>query len=39
MRLMEAGEVVVAGRDVPTNVRYWHKADMRVCTANVRYWG
>jgi len=22
-----------------TNVRYWHKADMRQCTAHVRYWG
>jgi hypothetical protein len=20
-------------------VRYWHKADIRLCTANVRYWG
>ena len=22
-----------------TIVRYWHKADMRECAANVRYWG
>ena len=21
------------------NVRYWHKADMGLCAANVRYWG
>jgi hypothetical protein len=21
------------------HVRYWHKADMGLCAANVRYWG
>jgi hypothetical protein len=21
------------------DVRYWHKADIRLCTANVRFWG
>ena len=23
----------------PRDVRFWHKADIRQCTANVRYWG
>jgi hypothetical protein len=21
------------------DVRYWHIADIRLCAANVRYWG
>jgi hypothetical protein len=21
------------------NVRFWHKADIPLCTAHVRYWG
>jgi len=24
---------------IPTNVRYWPKADIPSCTAHVRFWG
>jgi hypothetical protein len=24
---------------MPINVRFWHKADIPLCTAHVRYWG
>jgi hypothetical protein len=29
----------VLNRLVPEFVRYWHKADISLCAANVRYWG
>ena len=32
--LAEVQQMVASG-----HVRYWHKADISICTAHVRYWG
>ena len=33
------GGLSVSSQVHSSNVRYWHKADLGLCTAHVRFWG